>query len=112
MRQPLPAHFRVFRQKRPAIVDQRAVSFREPVGRLDAGIIIALAALDITNMVEREQDFLGELATLFQDRVDQVGGRFLEAGQVRIVLQLQHFMQDELHIADRSVVTGHGAESL
>ena len=81
--------------------------FRETVRRLHAGVVIALAALYVADIVQRKQHFLGELAALFQDRINQVGCRVFKAGQVGVVLKLEHFMKNELHVADRGVVTGH-----
>ena len=53
---------------------------------------------------------LEEVEVLLEDLVDHIGGRIGKAGKVRIVLQLQHLVQDELHVADGGIVTGHCKE--
>ena len=82
MGKPLPAHFRIGGQEWPAILDQLFVGVREPVGRLDARIRGAFAALLVTHGVQREQHVLGELGALIQDLVDRLGRGIGKARQV------------------------------
>ena len=112
MRQALPAHFRMRRQQRPAILDELFVGLREPVRRLHARIGIAFAALPVADGAQREQYVLGELRALFEDLVDRLGGRVGKARKVRIILELQHLVQHKLHVTDGGVITGHRGKVL
>ena len=82
MRQALPTHGRIGRQERPAIFHQLLIGIRKAVRRLHAGIVIANTALLVADSVQREPDFLGKLATLFEDRIDKVRRGLFEAWQV------------------------------
>ena len=108
MRQPLAAHFRLGRQKRPAILDQLLVGFRKAIRRLHAGIVMAHASLLVADRVQGEQNFLCKLAAFVENGIDEVRRGLLETRQVRIILDLQQVLQDELHVADWRVVAGHG----
>ena len=82
MRQALTAHFRLRRQKRPAILNQLLIGLWKAIWRFHTGIVTANTALFVANCIEWEQDFLGELAPLIQDRIHKVRRSLLEAGKV------------------------------
>jgi hypothetical protein len=66
------------------------------------------APVAIAADVEREHHFGGELAALFEHRVDRVG---VDLGMARQALEfigdLQQLVQDEVHVAQRWYVLGH-----
>jgi hypothetical protein len=76
-RQALAAVFRIAGQRRPAAIDELPVGLLEALRRRDfVGRLVQGAAFAVADLIERKQDFGGELAALFQDLVDGVGIEF------------------------------------
>ena len=70
------------------------------------------AALGVAADVEREDDLGGELATLFQHRVDGVGIEFGVFGDLlQIIHNVEQLVHHKLHVAQRRGVGWHGVDS-
>jgi hypothetical protein len=74
------------------------------------GGLVQRAAFGVAADVQREGHLGGELARLFQHRVDGVGIDLGVLGHgLEVVGDLEHFVQHELHVAQGRVVAGHGS---
>ena len=73
------------------------------------GALVQRAALLVAALVERQRHANGELASLFQHCVDGVRVHLGVLGQgLEFVGHLEHFVHDELHVAQRRRIEGHG----
>ena len=71
--------------------------------------LVERAALLVTALVERERHASGELASLLQHGIDGVRVHVGMLGQgLEFVGHLEHLVHDELHVAQRRRVEGHG----
>ena len=108
-RQALAAVFRIARQRGPAALDVLGIGLLEALGRGDlVRFLVQLAAFLVAAHVERERDFGRELAGFLEHRIDGVGVGFgvLRQG-LELLGDLEHFVHDELHVAQRRGIGGH-----
>jgi len=80
----------------------------KPLGVVTAWVVgVERATLGVAADVQREDHFGGELAALFQHRVD---GVCVDVGVLRHVLEvvghIEHFVHHKLHVAQGRVVGG------
>ncbi len=107
MRHALPAELFGCRDGAPSAFAILCKRFLEALGRRHSAIFVARAAFDIADLIERREHFGAELAGLVDDGVDHVGRGALEAGQIAVALQVEHFIDDEARVAGRGGVNGH-----
>ena len=79
----------------------------KPVGRRDRAVVVADAALQVADPVERRDEVLHEAAVLLEHAVDGVRVDVLEAGQRRDAGQVDEVLEDEADVAQRGGVLGH-----
>ncbi len=108
--QALAAIGAVAGQGRPAAFHILGIGLFETLGRRHTRIgRVARAAFSVARQVERLHHFDRELAGLFQDRIHGaavdvgIGGQLRKTGG-----QAQHFLHEELHVAQRRGVLRHG----
>ena len=108
--QALPAIFGVATQGGPTTGDVLLVRGFEAVwGFHRVGLAVELAALRVARDVDGENHLGGELAALFQHRVDGVGIGVGVLGQsLEFFADVEQLMQDKLHVTKGRVVDGHG----
>ena len=106
-RQALPAIFRRRRQAEPAALGHLLEGILEAVGGGDPAVVMAGAALEIADAIERLQHFLGEFGRFRQNRFPHVGGGVAEAGKIIIPVDLKHVVEQETHVFQRGFVTRH-----
>ena len=82
----------------------------EPFGGVDDAVLQTAAFL-ITYRVQRSEDFGGQLACFFQNGRGEIRLKLVVAGGGRRG-DVQHIVQDELHILDRGGVARHVVFSL
>ena len=68
---------------------------------------MAGAALQVADLVQREQNALYKFGAFGQDRVDHIRAGIFEAGQIGETLNSQYFVENELHIANGGGVAWH-----
>ena len=107
-RQPLPAIFRGCRQAEPAafgdLVERLLETFR---GRHPA-VVMADTALEIADPVKRLQHLLAQSGRLAQDRLADIGGGVGKAGEIVVAVDLEHVVEQEADVFERSFVGRHG----
>ncbi len=109
-RQALAAVLGVARQRRPAALDELGIGLLEALRRrhLVRGLV-ERAALFVAADVERKDHAGGELAGFLEHRVDGVHVHIGVLGQgLEFVGNLEDLVHDELHVAQRRRVDGHG----
>ena len=109
-RQALAAELGRRRDADPAAFDDLLEGVLESGRRGHAAVAGALAAFLVADAVERGQHLLAELGGLAEDRLDDVGRRIGEAGQVGIAVDVEDVVQQELHVFDRRLVARHGLD--
>ncbi len=107
MRQALATEFFGRRQRAPTRFTIFVVRCLEALGRRHAGVIMSFAALQITDLVEREEYFLNELCALAKNRVDHVAAGVFETGQVGEAIDADDIVEDEARIFDGRGIAGH-----
>ena len=107
-RQALPAIFRRRRQAEPAAFGDLPVGLLEALRRGHAAIVIALAAFEIADAVERLQHFFGQFRRLAQDRLPHIGGSVGKAGKIVEAIDLKHVVEQELDVFHGGFVDRHG----
>ena len=108
VRQSLSAEFFGCGEQTPARFAIRLIRFLEALRRRHRPVVVARAAFEVARLVDREQHFLAELPRLGQHRLDHVGGRVGEAGQVGIALDSEHVVKEEQRILHGCAIDGHG----
>ena len=109
MRHALPAEFLGCGDRAPAGFDELCIGLLEPGRRGDRAILVAGAAFLVADAVERREHLGAELAAFAEHGIADIGGRHLEAGQVRIAGEIEHLVEDEAGVAGRSGIAGHGS---
>ncbi len=97
--QALAAEFFRHGKTQPAALTIGVIGFLEALRHVDGGIVIALAAFLVAREVDREQHFFGKLRRFAGNRLDHVGRGFGKAGEVVVVLDAEHVVEDEKRIA-------------
>ena len=106
LRKSLPTEGLVSRECRPARFHILLIR-RLEAARRGHRTVVDVAAFRVTVLVDRMQHFLAELCRAFEHRhrrVDVEVGVARQAGEPRVV---DHVIQDELHVVQRSLVRGH-----
>src|SRR5258708_37052462 len=85
-----PAIFRRRRQPEPATFGDLLEGFLESLWRRDAAIVMAEAAFEIADAIERLQHFLSQLGGLAQDGFADIGGGVGKAGKILLAIDLEH----------------------
>ena len=117
-RQALPAIFRRRRQAEPAAFGDLLVGFLEALRRGHAAVVMALAAFEIADAVERLQHFFGQFRRLAQDRLAHIGGGIAKAGKIVVAIDLKHVVEQEAGRLPRGLCRsawcspGRGSEGL
>ena len=106
-RQALPAIFRRRRQAEPAAFGHLLEGLLETFGGGDPAVVMAGAALEIADPIERLQHFLAELGRFRQNRFPHVGGGVAEARKIIIPVDLEHVVEQEADVFQRGFVTRH-----
>ena len=107
--QALAAVGRVAAQRGPTAFHKLRVGLLEALGRryLMADLV-KLATLFVAADIERKGDFCSEFSAFFEHGVDGVSVDVGMPGQeLQLVGDLEHFVQNELHVAQRGVVLRH-----
>ena len=109
-RQALAAVGRVAGQCRPASFHKLLIGLLEALGRGHlVGGGVQLAAFFVTADVQREHHIGRELACFLEHGVDGVGIHLRVLGHGLVFLfNAKHFVQQELHVAQRWVIARHG----
>ena len=95
-------------QAGPAAFNDGGVSLLE-TGRGDDLTLLQPAAFPVADFVQGLQHFLTELGRAFQNGGDGFRGGLVETGQHPLIaVDLEQFVQDELHVAHGSGIAGHG----
>jgi len=95
-------------ERRPSGVNVLRVGLPEPGWRLHFAAVKHAAAFPVAHGIEGRHDFLGKLAGLFEDGVDELLVDFLAAGQRLVVLfQVQQVLHHETHVAQGGFVGRH-----
>ena len=85
----------------------------KPFGVRDDAVAEVAAAFLVAGPVQREQHLGAELAALLQHLVDQLAVDLGMRGQFgQLALRVQHFVKDELEVAQRRGVLGHVVSSV
>ncbi len=105
----LAAVFGITVEAGPAALAQEVEGLTETGGGADDAVFED-AALAVADGVERSKHVAGDLAGLLEDCGGEVAVEVGVAGDVG-VLHLQHVVQDEIHVAERRGVAGHGGVS-
>jgi hypothetical protein len=105
-RQALAAEFRRERHGVPAGFTEQLVGFLEARRRRD-NAILAGRANGVATAVDRVEYAAGELGGFVKNRFDEIDGTFLIAWQGTNVGEAGHFVEDELHVANRCDVIAH-----
>ncbi len=66
----------------------------------------------IAGPVGRREDVLGEPGPLLEDALEQVAAQVVAAKSLVVVDEVQHFVDDETDISERSAVRIHGVTFL
>src|SRR5262249_48596234 len=106
-RQPLSAKFRRHRYADPTAFHNLLVGFLKPRGRCHAAIAGALAALLISDPIERSQDFLAEFCRLTQHRFHYIRRSVGEARKISVVLNMKDVVEQKQRIIHWSLVSRH-----
>ncbi|KPX00242.1 Uncharacterized protein ALO79_00245 [Pseudomonas syringae pv. castaneae] len=110
--QALAAMRNVMRQTRPAALDKLLVSLLE-TGRCLHARLAPGAALGIAHPVQRCQNLLAELGTLFENGVDHVRGGVMTGWQTLIVRFItEQLITDETNITQGGLVVRHSDKPL
>ena len=108
VRQTLAAVLRRVGKTLPAPFDKLLVGFLEAGGSGDVTVTKVTAFL-VARKVQRGESFLAQGSGAFEDRRHDVRRRLAAVGQLGIVRRvIQHLIQQEVHIAQRSFISGHG----
>src|SRR5258708_19618544 len=83
-----PAIFRRRRQPEPATFGDLLEGFLESLWRRDAAIVMAEAAFEVADAIERLQHFLSQLAGLAQAGFAATAGGIAKAGKISIPIDL------------------------
>ena len=73
---------------------------------------MAGATLRIADLIKWKQDAFDEFRTLVQDGFDHIRAGIFKTGQICEALNSEHFVDNELRVADGSFIAGHGTSSL
>ncbi len=111
-RKTLTAEFGRRGQADPAAVGQLLECLLEAGRRGDAGIIMALAAFEIADAVQRLQHLLAEFSRLIEDRLAHIGRGIAEAGKIVIPVDLKHVVEEEVHVFNGGFIDRHGVLSI
>src|SRR5690606_6143464 len=106
--QALAAVLRRGRQRRPAAFHELLVGFLEALGRGDHAAFAPAAAFLVADPVQRRQHLLAELGAFLEDGLHHVGRGVFEAQFLVVLLVAEELVADELDVAQRSLVFGHG----
>ena len=106
-RQTLAAEGRIARQPDPSAFDQRLVGLLEALRGGHAAVVVAFAAFDVADAVQRLDNLLDELRALAEHRLDNVDRRLREAGSVGIIGVVEHVVQQKNGVAHRRLVCRH-----
>ncbi|MNN49759.1 hypothetical protein D3C81_1643080 [compost metagenome] len=106
-RQTLAAKFLRFFQGHPAVLGKLVVSGGE-AGRGGDIAVLPVAAVLVTDPVERRQDLFGEACAFFENGVQRLAVHRLATLQLLVVArQVEQFMDDEAQVAHGGLVAGH-----
>ena len=111
VRQPLPTPLLVDGNGGPAIVAERIKRRLESRRHGDLAIIPGNAVL-ITAGAKRRQFIFGEFRAFGQDGIDQIPIDVTVTQRLILLLGIEDFVDQELHIADGRFVLRHNASSL
>lgn len=111
-RQALATEFSGSREAEPAAFGDLLVRFLEAFRRGHAAVVVALAAFEIADAIQRLQHFFAELGGFAQNRLAHIGGRVSKAGQIVVAIELKHVVEQEADVFERGFVAGHGILSV
>ena len=106
-RQPLPAIFRRRREPEPAAFGHLLESLLEAFRGGHAAVVMAGAALEIADAIERLQHFFAEFGRLAQNRLPHVGGGVGKAGKIVVAVDLKHVVEQEADVFNWGFVDRH-----
>ena len=93
----------------PAAFAILIVGSLEALRRRHRAILVAGATLLVADAVQRMENVLRELRTFLEDRLQHVGRRVGEAGEVAVALVAENFIQNEKRVRDGRLVGRHGS---
>ena len=108
MRQTLAAVGGIRGESAPACGNECVVGLLETGRRADASVRMTGAAMFVAHLIQWLGHFLDEFCAFREDRTDEVRSRLFKAGQIRVLLNFEHLVQDELGVGDRRLVDWHG----
>ena len=109
VREPLPAVFLRRRQPDPTALGQGAVGGLEALRGGHARVVVANAALFISDLIERPHDFLGELGRLAENLGQHLARDISEPRKLTKLAEIQNIAQQKNSVVHRGLVTRHRA---
>ena len=107
-RQPLPAIFRRRREAEPAALGHLLERFLEAFRGGHRAVVMADAAFEIADAIERLQHLFAEFGRLVQDRLADIGGGVAKAGKIVVAVDLKHVVEQEIDVFQGGFVARHG----
>ena len=104
---PCPPYSAGADKAEPAAFGDLLEGFLEALRRGDAAVVVALAAFEIADAVERLQHFFAELGGLAQNRLAHIGGGVGEAWKIVVAVDLEHVVEQEADVFDGGFVDRH-----
>ncbi len=110
-RQSLPAIFGRSREAEPAALGHLLERFLETFRGGHPAVIMAGAALQIADAIERLQYLFAQFRSLGQNRLPHIGGGVAKAGEIVVAVDLEHVVEQETDIFQGGFVGRHGVLS-
>ena len=79
----------------------------KPFGVVTPAVVVAGAALEIADAVERLQHFFAEFGRLAQNRLPHIGGGIAEARKIVVAVDLEHVVEQEGDVFHGGFVDRH-----
>ena len=106
-RQALAAIFGRRGETEPAAVGQLTERLLEAFRRGDAAVLVASAAFEVADPVERLQHLLADSRRLAEDRLADIRGGVAKSGKVVVAVHLEDVVEQEVDVVQRRFVARH-----
>ena len=106
-RQALAAELGRHRNADPAALHQLLERLLETGGRGHAAVGLARAAFSVADAVERGEDFLAELRSFAQHRLDEIGRGVGKARQIAVTLEVENVIEQEQRVVHGGLIARH-----
>ena len=91
----------------PAALHDLSVGVLEALGRGHAAVVVAGAALDVANAIERGKYVFAEFSGFAENSLDEVGRGVSETREIGVALDVEHVIEQEQHVIDGRLVGRH-----